>query len=301
MNRTGVLERLLREPLVHFVALGGALFLAYVLFKGGDAGPADASTIIVDRRSLLAFMQYRANAFEPDVFAAALDGMSAAERDALVAAYVDDEILFREAAALGLGDSDYVIRQRMIQKADFLLGDVAAASIDIDDAALHAYFEQNKEAYAIAPSVTFTHVFFDADRRGTGGAHEAAAEAAHALTKASARFEDATGKGDRFPFLTNYVERTPDYVASHFGSEFAAALVALSPSKTTWQGPIRSAYGEHIVLLTERTAASYPDFETVRGAVERDYLDAQSRAERARMLDGLRSRYRVAVEDLSSP
>jgi len=299
MSNARVLRPLLREPLVHFFAAGGALFLAYLLVNGNDAAP-DASTIVVDRRSLLAFMQYRANAFEPGVFATALDTMSDAEREALIDAYVDDEIMFREAEALGLGDSDYVIRQRMIQKADFLLGDVAAASIDMDDAALRTYFEQNKDAYAIAPAVTFTHVFFDADRRGAEGARAAATEAAHALTAAGARFEDATGKGDRFPFLTNYVERTPDYVASHFGSGFAAALLALTPSPAAWQGPIRSAYGEHIVLLTAHTAARHPDFESVRGAVERDYIDAQSRDERARMLDGLRSRYRVAVQDLSS-
>jgi PPIC-type PPIASE domain len=292
------LRRLLREPLVHFVAAGGALFLAYMLIQGDAATPADATAIVIDRRSLLAFMQYRANAFEPSLFAAALDGMSPTELDELIDAYVDDEIMFRQAKELGLGESDYVIRQRMIQKADFLLGDVASASVGVDDAALRAYFEANKEAYSSAPTVTFAHVFFDADRHGGEAAHAAAEEAASALTASGAHFEDATGKGDHFPFLTNYVERTLDYVASHFGSEFAATLATLTPSASTWQGPIRSAYGEHVVLLIERAAASDPAFEDVRDNVERDYLDARSRAERARMLDGLRGRYRVQLRDL---
>lgn len=291
-------RRLLREPLVHFVVAGGAFFLAYVLIDGRDAAQSDATTIVVDRRSLLTFMQYRANAFEPEVFAAALDGMSAAELDQLVDAYVGDEIMYRQAKELGLAESDYVIRQRMIQKADFLLGDVAHAGVEVDDAAVRAYFEANKAAYASAPSLTFAHVFFDSERRGRAAAHAAAEEAVRALTKAGARYEDAVGKGDRFPFLTNYVERTPDYVTSHFGSEFAAALATLTPSDSTWQGPIRSAYGEHVVLLTRRTAPAYPSFEAVRDSVARDYIDAHSTAERATMLAGLRGRYRVQRQDL---
>jgi len=290
-----LLRRLLREPLVHFAAAGAAFFLAYVAVKGGVVDPNPA--IVVDRRSLLAFMQYRANAFEPSVFSTALDGMTDAELDALVAAYVDDEIMYRQAEELGLGASDYVIRQRMIQKADFLLGDAAAATLEVDDAELRAYFEAHKDAYAIAPWVTFTHVFFDADRRGDAAARADAEEAARRLTSEGARFEDAVGQGDRFPYLTNYVERTLDYVASHFGSDFAAALTKLAPS-SAWQGPIRSAYGEHVVLLTAHAERSYPEFEDVRDAVKRDYVDMQTRAERARMLEGLRGLYRIEVRNL---
>jgi hypothetical protein len=294
------LRRLVREPLVHFVLVGGAVFCAWLLVKGDDYSAGEETTIVVDRRSLLAFMQYRASAFEPDVFAAALDSMSPAELDRLIAAYVDDEIMYRQAEELGLGESDYVIRQRMIQKADFLLGDAASAGIQLDDAKLRAYFEANRDAYATEPSLTFTHVFFDVDRRGESAAHAAAKESAQTLTAAGEQFADATRHGDRFPFLTNYVERTPDYVASHFGTDFADAISTLTPSASKWQGPIRSAYGEHVVLLTERTPSRYPEFDTVREAVERDYVDAHSRADRARMLDGLRNRYRVRVEPLSS-
>jgi hypothetical protein len=290
-----LLRRLLREPLLHFAAVGAALFLAYVAVKGGVAEPNPA--IVVDRRSLLAFMQYRANAFEPSVFSAALDGMSDSELDALVAAYVDDEIMYRQAEELGLGASDYVIRQRMIQKADFLLGDAAAATLAVDDAELRAYFEAHKDAYAIASWVTFTHVFFDADRRGDAAAHADAEEAAQRLTSEGARFEDAVGQGDRFPYLTNYVERTLDYVASHFGGDFAAALAKLTPA-SAWQGPIRSAYGEHVVLLTAHTERRYPEFEDVRDAVKRDYVDMRTRAERAKMLEGLRRLYHVEVRNL---
>src|SRR5690606_37816055 len=167
-------RRLLREPLVHFLVAGAVLFAAYALVRGPGAAPADERTIVVDRRTLLTFMQYRSNAFEPSTFEASLDAMSDDERRRLIEAYVDEEILYREAKALGLSESDYVIRQRLIQKLGFLLGDIADASLAIGAAELQAYFDTHREAYAIEPAVTFTHVFFDADRRGAEGALAAA-------------------------------------------------------------------------------------------------------------------------------
>jgi hypothetical protein len=288
------MRQLLREPLVHFVVAGGVLFAAYVFVQGPLLPSADGSAIVVDRRALLSFMQYRANAFEAGTFAAALDAMSSGEVQELVEAYVDEEILYREARALGLDESDYVIRQRMIQKIDFLLGDAADAASEIDEHALAAYFAAHREEYAIEPSVTFTHVFFDRTRRGTQTRTDAVKALAE-LDAAGAGFNDAGDYGDRFPFLKNYVERTLDHVSSHFGAEFAADLASLPSSPGRWQGPLRSVYGEHVVLLTEKTERRYPELAEIRSEIEREYLELQATAQRAALLDRLRERYRVDV------
>ena len=288
------MRQLLREPIVHFLVAGGVLFALYAFVRGPLLPRADDMSIIVDRRALLTFMQYRANAFEPDTFAAALDAMSAEEVEALVKAYVDDEILYREALALRLDESDYVIRQRMIQKVDFLLGDAADAVTEVDEGELTAYFAAHKAEYAIEPSITFTHVFFDSERRGAA-THADAVVALRELNAAGAGFNDAGDRGDRFPFLKNYVERTLDHVASHFGTEFAARIASLTPSPDRWQGPLRSAYGEHLVLVTSRTEPRYPELAEVRAEVERDYLEQRAAAERAALLERLRERYRVDV------
>lgn len=290
--------QLWREPIVHFLLAGAVLFTLYTLIRGPAPAPADARTIIVDRPTLLRYLQYQANAFEPKTFATALDVLSPTELQRLIDAYVEDEIKLREAESLGLAESDFVIRQRMIQKIDFLLGDVATDSVTIDEQELGAYFETHIERYAIEPTVTFTHVFFDLDRRGVEQAAADAAEAIETLNRAATGFNDTTVDGDRFPFLRNYVERTLDYVASHFGTEFAAALGALSPSASNWQGPIRSAYGQHAVLITQRTPKTYPTLDEVRTLVERDLIDARAANERKRIVAELRQRYRVEVLDL---
>jgi parvulin-like peptidyl-prolyl isomerase len=292
------LRRLLREPLVHFVAAGALLFAAFTLVRGPRPSAADDSTIVVDRRALLTYMQYRANAFDAATFEAALDALSEQDLAQLIDEYVEEEALYREAKTLGLDGSDYVIRQRMIQKIKFLLGDAAAPSATVDANALADYFAVHKQEYAVEPSVTFTHVFFDAERRGGAyKARDAAERAVRNLNAAHEAFNDAPGHGDPFPFLKNYVDRTFDYVASQFGHEFAAALAKLTPGEV-WQGPLRSAYGEHAVLLTRRTEPKLPELDEIRDRVEGDYLRERAAVELKSLTATVRKRYRVEVLDV---
>lgn len=290
--------RWLREPLLHFVLAGAVLFGLFTALRGDNGSGADATTIVVDRRNLLTFLQYRANAFEEKTFGTALDSMSDDELESVIDAYVDEEVLYREAKALGLEESDNVIRQRMVQKMRFLMEDVAASGREPGDAELEAYFEKNIEAYAIEPWATFTHVFFDAQKRGPEGARAAAEKAARELNASGAQFNDATGMGDRFPFLRNYVERTFEYVASHFGNEFADALQQLDPSETHWVGPIHSVYGEHVVLLTRREARTYPTLDEVRERVEQDYANERANEALDALTRKVRDRYHVEIGDI---
>jgi parvulin-like peptidyl-prolyl isomerase len=292
-------RRLVREPLVHFLAAGAALFAAFSLTGAGGGGEDDRTTITVDRRALLAFMQYRSNAFEPEAFNTLLDSMTQDERQRLIDAYVEEEALYREAAALGLDQSDYIIRQRMVQKVEFLLGDVAFADSSIDEEELRAYYNANLQNYVIEPSLTFTHVFFDTERRGGDAADAAARDLLARLRTGGAGFNDATAEGDRFPFLRNYVERTFRYVADHFGEDFADALSGVGPADG-WSGPFRSAYGLHIVLVSQRTERSIAPLEDVRDRVEADFLRDRSDAALAEIRRAVRERYIVEIGDLDA-
>jgi len=64
-------------------------------------------------------------------------------------------------------------------------------------------------------------------------------------------------------------------VGDRFGAEFADAVFALEPG--TWAGPVASAYGQHLVLVTEHAAARLPELAEVSGRVAAD-LDAERRA-----------------------
>jgi hypothetical protein len=223
----------------------------------------------VDRAALLQFIQYRAKTFEGATFAAQLDAMSAGQRQKLVNDYVREEVLVREAKSLGLEQGDYVIRQRLAQKMSFLLEESAPSSPT--DRELQQYLDHNRETYAVAPSWTFAQVFIDKAERGNARAERVAQRMQRILNRSKAGFNDAPRYSDRYPFLQNYVERTSEYVSSHFGAGFMAGLAELPVGTGQWLGPLKSDQGWHLVLISARVAAKQPTLVEVRAQVLEDF------------------------------
>jgi hypothetical protein len=283
------LRRYLKDPLVHFLVAGAILFLAVSAIAPPEE---DDSRIVVDRGALISFVQYRSKAFEPAAAAALLDGLSDAALARLIADYIEEEVLAREAEAMGLAAGDYVIRQRMVQKAGFAIDAVAAQELNDDEA--RAFFEANRERYVEQPSATFAHVFFSRDRPESEA--QAAAIAA-ALNAENAPFEAALLHGDRFPFHTNYVERTYDYVASQFGDEAARAIFDPDAAMLRWRGPLVSSYGAHAVFVARLAPARPLDFEEVAQRVRADaHRDKHARARDALLAETI-ERYDVVIAD----
>ena len=119
----------------------------------------------MDQDALLTFIQYRIKAFNPDLAAEKLGSLSDEELQRLIDDYVREEVLHREALALGLDEDDYIIRRRLVQKLEFITEGFAEAGADVDDAALQRYFDANKADYYVEPYVTFAHVFFQTENR----------------------------------------------------------------------------------------------------------------------------------------
>ncbi len=263
------LRRAVRDPLLHFLLIGAGLFGIYGLF-GGDAGDStDPGTIVVDRGALLSFIQYRSKAFEAELAQQKLEGLSEQQLARLIDDYVREEVLYREAVHLGLDRNDYVIRRRLLQKLEFVTRGFAEVDVALDEPAIREFFEENQRDYFVEPHLTFTHLFFDAERRGWEEARRLAEAKRAELEGADLPFEDAARHGDRFPYHANYVERPLDYVASHFGTDLARAVYALEPDGG-WRGPFESPYGTHLVLLTRKAAGRLPAFEEIRTRVLED-------------------------------
>jgi hypothetical protein len=288
---------ILREPLLHFLAAGGILFGLFGLMHHATVDTSSSKTIIVDKQGLLTFLQYRSKAFEPEFFAQQLDAMSPEERKNLVDQYVEEEMLYREAKALGLEQGDYVIRQRLVQKMRYLIDDLTEGGDAPGDAVLADYLQKHKDIYTLDPSVTFTHVFVDSSVHGDKAAKEMAERLKTELNSRGAAFNDAPRFGDRFPFHQNYVERTLDYVQSHFGSEFVTELAKIAPSEKRWSGPLRSMYGYHVIMLTSRMAARLPELDEIRAQVAEDWQRDRTQGARSQGLSRLAGEYTIERRD----
>jgi hypothetical protein len=288
------LRRVLREPLVHFIAFGALIYLAWGLW--GQRGDDDAHHIVVDRAALLQYLQYQAKAFEPDTFGEQLDAMAPVERQQLIDNFVREEVLYREAKALGLERGDYVMRLRLVQKMGFLLE--STADEKPTDAELQKYLDENAQLNAVAPSWTFTHVFLDSTERGDAAARREAARILATLNKVHAGFNDAPRYSDRFAFLQNYVERTPDYIESQFGGDFMQALAQLPVGTGLWQGPLHSDTGWHLVLLTAHTAARTPAVDEIRDRLVDDLELDRAAARQDQAIQALIDQYQVQFVDI---
>ncbi|MGI9342071.1 MAG: peptidyl-prolyl cis-trans isomerase [Gammaproteobacteria bacterium] len=263
------MKNILKDPLVHFLAIGLGLFVLFELVASDDAA-YDSKVINVDRDALLTFVQYRLRAFEPGMAAARLDGMSDEELERTIAEYVREEALHREAIALGVDKNDYVIKRRMIQSVEFVTDNFVNAGVKVSDEDVTAYYDTNREDYYVNPYVTFTHVFIDGERHGRDEAYALANAKLEELNENGAAFSDAPRHGDRWPFFVNYVERDPRFVSSHFGAAMAKEIFELQSSAETWRGPFVSETGLHLVLLTKKVEGRYPELAEIEPAVRAD-------------------------------
>jgi len=288
------LKKFLREPLVHFLAAGLGLFVLFGLVNRGDQD-SDPNVIMVDQDALLTFIQYRIKAFNPDLAKKKLNALSDEELQRLIDDYVREEVLHREAIALGLDDDDYIIRRRLVQKLEFITEGFAEAGANLDEAAVQRYFDANKADYYVEPYVTFTHVFFQTEDRPREQARTLAEKELQRLNRNGVPFSEAPQHGDRFLYHVNYVERTPDYVGSHFGPPMAKALFELEPNDFVWRGPFDSAYGVHLVLLTTNEPGREPELAELEGRVREDARRARVREETEAAIADVVDAYDVRV------
>jgi hypothetical protein len=263
------MKKILRDPLIYFLLAGFGLFLLFDVVASDEAS-YDSRVINVDRDALLTFVQYRSRAFEPRAAAARLDTMPEDELDRLIADYVREEALHREAKALGMDKNDYIIKRRMIQSIEFITDGFVTAAVEVSDEDIAARYEASRDDYYISPFVTFTHVFFDGERRSRDEVLALATAKLEELNGQQVPFSDAPRHGDRFPFFVNYVERDPQFVVSHFGTAMAQAVFELEPAEATWHGPFESEYGMHLVQLTRKAEGRYPELAEIEASVRDD-------------------------------
>ena len=277
------LRAILKEPLVHFLALGGLLFLFY-LYRNGGLG-AGGNRIVVTPGQVGSL---RAS-FEKLWLRQPTD----AELASLVEDFIREEVAVREATARGLEAGDIVIRRRLRQKLEFLLEDELAIAPPTD-AELQAWLDAHRSDYLVQPVVTFRQVYINSDRRGA--AAEADAEAALRRLRGGAH-PGTAGDATLLPAESGPAEVRD--IALQFGEEFANAVATIEPGP--WTGPVKSTYGLHLVQLVKKTPGRSPDLALVREQVTRDLLVARRAAGVDSLYRVLRERYRVTVDSTGAP
>jgi hypothetical protein len=271
------MRNILKEPLVHFVGLGLLLFAGHALW---DAQVTRADyTITVDPAEI----ERQAAIFATENRRAPTD----ADLEGLLFAHVEEKILVREAQRLGLDADDTIIRRRLAQKMRFMIEDGAAPALP-DAGELENWYNTNTALFLRPQTRSFEHIYLSPkDRSDTVEAE------AKALLDAD--IADWESQGDAFMSGRNFTAQTPDDVRRDFGTQFSQSL--FDQPVNVWTGPINSAFGVHLVRITETADGVVPDFADIRPEVEAKWRARAVEQENTEQLRQLIEKYKVDVRD----
>lgn len=272
------MSKLLKDPLVHFLLIGLVLFA--IAAMRGQPVTTGRDRIVVTAEQVA---QARAAA-------SALQGREPTDEELaqLVEPLVHDEVMYREALALGLDQNDDEVRRRLIEKMSYLTQDTADPAPSSEQA-LHEFYESRPDIFTIPALVSFDQVFFSPGARGDSLEKDAAAGIA-ALRSGRAPAE----VGDRTPLRDSYDDAPREQVAVLFGDDLANALFMSEPG--AWTGPFRSDFGLHAVRLRSRSDPRLPPYDEIAARVAEEY-GAQRRMEaNEQAYQKMRARYDVVIE-----
>ena len=275
--------KLLREPLLHFMLIGAAIYLLYGAFAEPVA-EADDKTIIVSAGEI----QWMRSSWQqrwnrpptPEEF------------DGLIQQYIRETVLYREALTMGLNQHDQVIRRRLAQKLEFLAKDLVNLTPPTEEELLD-YFEAHIDRYQEPARLTFTQVFIDPDKRGDTTLNDAEEIKAELVAQGDA-IGDIGEFGDDFMLQNYYPEKDPVQIQKSFGSGFTESLLALSPGE--WHGPVLSGYGVHLVYVSHIRESPKPVFAELRERVTEDWKIDRGEELNEVFYENLRGQYTVVIE-----
>lgn len=273
--------KLLREPLLHFALAGAVLFAAYAWLNRDESAASDADlTIQITERELTWLVDTSTRMWQRPPSENELQG--------LVAEYLREELLAREARELELDRDDTIVRRRLAQKMNFILEDTARLASPTD-ADLRARFDADPARFRTAARSSIHQVYFSTGKRGD----RAAAEARQALDqlRGGVGAVDPAELGDASLLPQVLVDAGESAIAGHFGAGFARAVGAMVPGE--WQGPIESEFGVHLVLVTARDEGKPRAFEEVRADLLEEWRREQDAAAKNAYFAGLLRKYDV--------
>jgi hypothetical protein len=281
MGRT--IERAAREPLLHFLVIGVVIFALAQRERGQGAG-APEETIVVSEGKIDQIVEiWSRTRMRPPT----LD-----ELRGLIEAHVKEEVLYREALAVGLDRDDTIVRRRLAQKMDFVAEGLAEVAEPSDDD-LQTLLDSEPERFRTGGSTSFRQVFISLD----DGPEAARARAAAALERLRAADPDpraAAALGDPILLEPAYRDVTVDQLGRQFGAAFAADLESIEPG--AWSGPVESAYGLHLVQVLDHQPPLVPPLDAIRSAVREEWLTRRRRETQDAFYRALRDKYEVVVD-----
>lgn len=275
----------LREPLLAFLLLGASLFVFFqVLNNTGNVH--SQKEVVVTEGQVKAIVSSFKKVWQRSP--------SEEEINGLISSHVRQEILYREALAMGLGKDDAIVRRRLSQKMDFLAEDLASME-EPEESALQAYLDEHKEKYRQPDRYTFQQVFVSPSKRGDS----VYSDAQNILSKLKEESVKIENLGDSLMIGNDFVMESDYEIKRTLGEQFLTLLAGLDVG--TWQGPVESGFGLHLIRIDVRINGEVPTLQDARQQVVRDWSEVRREQVKKEFYEAFRQQYTVVLPEDKKP
>ena len=249
-------KRILQEPLLHFAVVGSLLFF----YLSNNDGTTKPEVVISEGKINQLTAQFSKTRQRPP---------SAEELQALIDNQIREDLAFKHGSEMGLVEDDSIIKRRVQQKLEFMLND-SIASIEPNREELQAYLDTHQEKFTIPPVYSFKHIYINPEKHEDTNAFIAELQ----RENLDDVFQD---RGDTIMLESEYADMSSAQIARLFGLKFTENLDGVILNK--WQGPVKSGYGLHLVLIDTKTVAHVATLAEMESEIKRDYrIAAQKKA-----------------------
>lgn len=279
------MKKLFYDPLLHFLLIGALLFILFELLKEPTANIEN--TIVVTSSDITVLQANFARTWQRSPTPQELTG--------LITEKIRDEMAYREAVAMGLDKNDGIIKKRLRAKLDLLVEDMNAL-YEPSDEELEKYLKENRQAYLVAPIITFRQIYLNSELRGEKVNNDARSLLGD-LQSAGAD-ADISRLGDPTMLPSTMKKSSVYLIKRQFGRSFGQKILELETGK--WVGPVSSSYGLHVIYIDEFLPGRLPELTEVRKEVERDWLLQQGKKIKEESYKRLAEQYSVVIEPTPS-
>ena len=281
MMKQARLYMLLREPLLHFLVIGAGLFILFGQTSDPEAGVDRRITITQADLDRLANTWIKGTGRPP----------SAQEREQQLNHYIREQVLYREAMAMGLDEDDVVVRRRLAKKMEFLFDDLSIIP-EPTEAELTLFLSEHPEKFTWPAALSFSQIYLDPARRNQA-LDEDAIQLLEQLNEAIS-VADAVALGDRSLLPHDFTNQRKSEIAGLFGAGFAQQVFLLPVDG--WHGPVTSEYGLHLVYVHSRTEARLPPLDEIRERVASEWRAMKQHEANGIFYQSLHQRYEIVLE-----
>lgn len=267
-------KRIIREPIFLFFILGSLLYLFY-----------SAATNYYNKKNnqiIISFSQIELlkDSFEKTWNRTATE----TELKTLIENYIKDEVFYREAVSMGLDKSDLAIKRRLRQIMELLLDDYSSVIPSEDQ--LQKFLSEHPEDFQLDPTISFTHHYFSMDAKD---------EAINQLSLLHKGLIIDDKNRKKLSFIPDHFENERrSEVSRQFGDLFASQVFDIKTD--TWLGPLESAYGWHLVKVSNQSPGLVPPLNEIWDQVEREWSLEKKMEMKQEQFEKMRERYAISVE-----